>query len=202
MAISTSVEAHGTCRGRTSTPASQDSLPSGSRTIHQCPAGPSCRTCPRIRPGRAVAYRDRHRWFGRTDHQGDGSRRSPEGPAAAIPFGRSGNLVRQHPSRCRPVEQDVAGPAVLGGGGGVPVTVRLGGQLVEQDCEMAPGQLANSLLADCGARPGRRHLTHVFQVAARESPHLGEGGSQIDHKPVDDFGAPALSFLSIQNGTA
>jgi len=36
-----------------------------------------------------------------------------------------------------------------------------------------------------------------FRVAARESPHLGEGGAQIDGEPVDHFGAPALSFLSI-----
>jgi len=65
------------------------------------------------------------------------------------------------------------------------------------DCEMATAQLANSLMANGGAWPGRRHLAHVFQVAARESPHLGEGGSQIEGEPVDDFGALALGFLPI-----
>jgi len=52
------------------------------------------------------------------------------------------------------VEQHVAGPAVLGGSGGTPVTFGLCGEPVEQDCEMASGQLGQQLVGQlpCVAR--------------------------------------------------
>jgi hypothetical protein len=100
------------------------------------------------------------------------------------------------------VGQHVAGPAVFGGGSGVPIP--LGGviELVEQDGDVAPGQLANSLLDDYLLRPGVGHLAHGVDVAAGQTAHLGERGTQVRGEPVDHPGAPSLGLLALQHGVA
>jgi hypothetical protein len=65
------------------------------------------------------------------------------------------------------VEQDVAGPAVLNGGGGVPVPLGLVVELVEQHGDVTPGQSSNRLLDDCVLYPGVRQGAHVEEIAAR-----------------------------------
>ncbi len=47
--------------------------------------------------------------------------------------------------------QNVAGPAVLGGGGRVPVALGLVADLVEQDSDVTPGESSNSLLDNCSS---------------------------------------------------
>lgn len=91
---------------------------------------------------------------------------------------------------------------MLDGGGGVPVALVLVAELVEQDGDVAPGQLANRLLADCLLAPGRGHLPHVFEVAAGQAAHVGERGAQVGGEPVDNAGAPALLALALEHRVA
>ncbi|MBB2903231.1 hypothetical protein FHR75_004073 [Kineococcus radiotolerans] len=89
------------------------------------------------------------------------------------------------------VGQDVAGPALLEGVGGVPVA---GGALVEaaeEDGEVAPGQSCSGLLHEVGfLGPGGGGGAHVLQVAAGEAALVGEGGAEVVGEAVDDLRAP------------
>jgi len=42
---------------------------------------------------------------------------------------------------------------------------------------------------------------HVFQVAGRESLHIGEGSLEVGRQAIDHFGAPAFPFLPIEDIT-
>lgn len=67
--------------------------------------------------------------------------------------------------------QDVAAPAVLDGGLGVPGADFGGAELVEQDAVVEPGQLCSNLLQNCLVRPGRGESPHVPEVPGREALH-------------------------------
>jgi len=99
------------------------------------------------------------------------------------------------------VGEDVAGPAVFEGRGGVPVPHGGVGELVEQDRDVAPWQLRNRLLRN-QAWVGRSEGAHVDEVATGQPSHVGEGGAQVGGEPVDDPGAPALGVLTLQHGVA
>jgi hypothetical protein len=53
--------------------------------------------------------------------------------------------------------------------------------------------------------PGRATLlrsTHVFEVSGGQASHFWEDAPEVDRKPVDDLGAPALAFLTGKDVTA
>ena len=61
------------------------------------------------------------------------------------------------------VQEHLAGPSALDRSGGVPVPLVLVIEPVQQDGDVAPRQLANSVLANW-CRPRGGGLTHVLQV--------------------------------------
>src|SRR5665647_1706965 len=67
---------------------------------------------------------------------------------------------------------------------------------------MAPGKLSHSLWDNCAFGPGGSHLTHVVDVAARQSAHVRVSRPQVIREPVDDPGTPALGALPVQDGLA
>ena len=83
--------------------------------------------------------------------------------------------------------------------GGVPVAGSLVVELVDEDGEMSPRQLSNSLLDNCLPRPGACDGAHVVQVAAGESPHVGELRPQIGGKSIDHPAAPPCRVLTVQD---
>ena len=67
---------------------------------------------------------------------------------------------------------------------------------------MAPGQLSHNLWDSCALGPGGSHLSHVVDVAARQSPHIRVRRAQVIRQPVDNPGTPALGVLPVQDGLA
>jgi hypothetical protein len=47
--------------------------------------------------------------------------------------------------------------------------------------------------------PGIGEAAHMVEVGAREAGHLREVATEIRGQPVDDFGAPALQALALEN---
>lgn len=64
---------------------------------------------------------------------------------------------------------------------------------------MAPRQLCNSLLHKFRIRPRFGKGAHIFEIAGGEPFHLGKGFAQIAPQALDDFAAPALLGLTLQN---
>jgi hypothetical protein len=97
--------------------------------------------------------------------------------------------------------QDRAAPAVFEHGLGVPEP---GCRVLdgEELDVLAPGQFANEPLENCGVGPRLGKGFHVAQVGRREAASVGELGAQVGGKPVDDFAAPALSGLPLQDVVA
>ena len=92
--------------------------------------------------------------------------------------------------------ENVARPTVpdgLPGVGEPPLRVFESG---EGNDVVAPRQLSNSLLDDCGIGPGFGEGAHLEQVGAGKTFHLGKSGAQVTGKAVDDFGSPALLSLA------
>ena len=73
--------------------------------------------------------------------------------------------------------------AVRGRLGGVPVTELMIIQSVEEDGDVSPGQLCNSLLQSLLLRPRGRERTHVRQVPPREPLHLRKPHTQVRGEP-------------------
>jgi len=101
----------------------------------------------------------------------------------------AGDLVGEH----------VAGPAVLEGGGGVPVPGGLVVELAQQHGDVAPRQSSNGLLDDRGLWPALGELPHIEQVAAGQSPHVRELGAQVGGEPGDYLRAPPLGLLALED---
>ena len=97
------------------------------------------------------------------------------------------------------MHQHVAAPSMLNGRLGVPDAILGGGELFE-DCEVVvPGNLCKHRLHKCLIRPRLGERPHIFQVARRESLHIGEGSLEVRRQAVDHFGAPAFPFLPVED---
>jgi len=91
---------------------------------------------------------------------------------------RGGNLV----------SQNISSPAVSNGRGRVPVTELDSIELVEKEHEVAPGQLASRLLANCIAvGPAPSEQAHVLEIAGRKALHLGKFSTEIVRELCDGF---------------
>ena len=69
----------------------------------------------------------------------------------------------------------------------------------EENDVVAPRQLSNSLLDDCGIGPGIGEGAHVEQIGAGKTFHLRESGAKVAGETLDDFGTPALLGLTGEN---
>ena len=67
---------------------------------------------------------------------------------------------------------------------------------------MEPGYLCSNLLHNCQVGPLGGEGAHVFEVARREALHVGKGLAQVGGEAVHDLGAPALTFLPVQDHPA
>ena len=67
---------------------------------------------------------------------------------------------------------------------------------------MAPGKLSHKLWDNFSGWPRLGECSHVEQVAARETGHLRELGSQVVREPVDDLGAPPFGRLAVEDHPA
>ena len=94
------------------------------------------------------------------------------------------------------VDQHVSGPAVGYGLVGVPFPQGLVIEPVQEDRDMAPGQLCNSLLHPFWPCLGQG--PHIEKVAARRAFHLRELCSEVSRKALDNLGPPALGLLAFQ----
>ena len=100
------------------------------------------------------------------------------------------------------VDEDGLGPAVAGGGFGIPEAGGGIGELVEQGDIVTPRQLCNGALHNCLIRPSDGEGPHVFEIAWREAGHVGESFAEVSGEAVDNFGAPAFVFLTGQDDGA
>jgi hypothetical protein len=89
------------------------------------------------------------------------------------------------------VNQDVAAPAVLDGGPGVPAA-RFGiGDLLQESDLVPPGQLCKDDLHEVMVWPGRGEGPHVFEVPGGPAGNAGKLAPQIASQMVDHPGSPA-----------
>ena len=107
----------------------------------------------------------------------------------------------------------IAGPGLLKGFPGIPVTQGGVGELGEEGDDVKPGQLVSRQLTGLrgGAQLGSRLLPklavwavlgeelHVFEVANGKPFHVREGGAKISGKVLDDLSPPFLTALALQN---
>jgi len=100
------------------------------------------------------------------------------------------------------VDEDIAAPAVLDGGLGIPSTFLWLLNPVEQHLVVAPWNLCSNLLHKFGVGPGHSEGPHVLEVAHREAGHLGEGAAQVLREPVDHLRSPPLMLLAAQDVAA
>ena len=105
-------------------------------------------------------------------------------------------LVHDH------VEQNVSGPPVLHGGGGIPFSDFLLRHLVQKYHDVAPWQLRSSLLRNWRLGPGPGKCSHVLKVSGREAFHIRELRPQVFGDPPDDAASPPLLFLLEENVVA
>jgi hypothetical protein len=97
------------------------------------------------------------------------------------------------------VLEDVPGSPVGGRLAGVPVAELVVVEPVEEDGDVAPGQLCNSLLQNLLVRPGCCERSHLREVPRGAALHLRELSPQIRRKPADDVAPPPLVTLALQD---
>ncbi|WP_412874083.1 hypothetical protein ACL00U_16900 (plasmid) [Curtobacterium poinsettiae] len=90
------------------------------------------------------------------------------------------------------VPEDIPGPAMRSRLGGVPVPELTIVEPVQEDGDVTPWQLCNSLLQSLLLRPSRPERTHVRKVAWGEPLDLRELRTQIRREPTDDVTPPPL----------
>jgi hypothetical protein len=91
---------------------------------------------------------------------------------------------------------------VLDGLGGVPEASVAVFELCEQGDVLPPRQLSNGLLDNCIGTlrgPGVREAAHVVEIRARKAGHLRKLASEVRRQAVDDFGAPSLPVLALED---
>jgi hypothetical protein len=97
------------------------------------------------------------------------------------------------------VNQDVAAPAMLDGGPGIPAA-RFGiGDFFEQGDLVPPGQLCKDTLHEVAVRLGRGEGPYVFEVPGRPAGNAGKLAPQIGSQTVDHPGAPAAAVLPLED---
>ncbi|WP_445971328.1 histone-like nucleoid-structuring protein Lsr2 [Curtobacterium poinsettiae] len=97
------------------------------------------------------------------------------------------------------VPEDIPGPAMRSRLGGVPVPELTIVEPVQEDGDVTPWQLCNSLLQSLLLRPSRPERTHVRKVAWGEPLDLRELRTQIRREPTDDVTPPPLIALTLQD---
>lgn len=95
--------------------------------------------------------------------------------------------------------EDVPRPPVRGRLTGVPAPELVVIEPVEEDGDVPPGQLCNSLLQNLLVRPRCRERPHIREVPRGEPLHLRELGPQIRCEPADDVAPPPFLPLALQN---
>jgi len=82
----------------------------------------------------------------------------------------------------------------------IPIACQRVIEFVQQDGDVTPWQLSNSLLDyRVLGRPPGGEPAHIEKVAPREASHSRELGTQIGCEPADDPAPPRSNFLLRQN---
>lgn len=100
------------------------------------------------------------------------------------------------------VEQNIAGPPVLHGGGGIPYPKFLVRHLVQTHHDVAPWQLPSSLLRIWCLDPRSGKSGHVLKVSGREALHVRELRGQVLCEPSDDAASVTWLYLLDENAVA
>jgi len=94
---------------------------------------------------------------------------------------------------------DVAAPAMLNGGLGVPDAILARGKFFQDREIVIPGDLRKHRLHNCFIGPGFRERTHLFQISRGESFHVGEGSLEVRRQTVDHFRTPVFPLLPVED---
>lgn len=97
------------------------------------------------------------------------------------------------------VLKDIAAPAVLDRRSCVPEPLRFVGDAVEKQNVLAPRQLCNNLLHNCGISPFLGEFPHIFQISRGEPFDVRELRMKIGGELIDDAGTPAMGGLALEN---
>jgi len=95
--------------------------------------------------------------------------------------------------------QDIAAPAVFDRRQEIPFPQRRDFELIEKNPEVAPGQKCHKLWHFCGVRPDLGQGPHVLEVPRTIPLDSGKLYLQVMRQPLDDFGAPTLGPLTLED---
>ena len=85
---------------------------------------------------------------------------------------------------------------------GVPFALRGIFYRLEEPDIVTPRLLCNNLLHKFGVGVSLRESVHIFEVAKRQTGHLGKIAVEISGQAINDLRAPALPRLSAENISA
>ena len=95
--------------------------------------------------------------------------------------------------------QDIAAPAVFDRRPEIPFPQRRVFELIEKNPEVAPGQKCHKLWHFFGVQPDLGKGPQVLKVPRTIPLDFGKLYLQVMRQPLDDFGAPTLGSLTLED---